>query len=115
MQTHHDAEHQDRKARELAEKMRDLNDEADRMTEAQENIITAGEEGETPIASWGRFGVVVTEFPVLERDQPLDIVRLSLGSVKDDTAYCVFRGDRDRLISLLGAAKNALRRKPIDG
>ncbi len=116
MQTHHDAEHEDRQARELRDRlMGDLLEEADRMMEEGENLITAGEEDEEPIAVWGKFGVRVTEYPVREMDAPLDILRISLGQVGDGTGYCVFRGDINRAIHLLTQAKNALKRRPRDG
>ncbi len=118
MQTHHDAEHEDRQARELRERLDDLKDleaEAERMTEEGENVITAGEDGEEPIAEWGKFGVRVTQYPVREIDAPLDILRISLGQVGDGTGYCVFRGDINRAIHLLTQAKNALKRRPRDG
>ena len=80
---------------------------AEEMTKAKTNTITAGKDGEKPLAEEERagFGIV--------RQLPADSfgLRISIGQVNDEIgeAYVVFRGDHARCLRLLERALWVLR------
>jgi hypothetical protein len=98
MQTHSDADFPDL----LFEQ---LKDRAAKMTQAQENMITAGAPGEEPLESWMKATMEVRRLP----DDPQGVQRISVGGGVG-FGYCVFRGSREACRTLLKQAWKALER-----
>ncbi len=100
MQTHEDETHR-------TEFMRRLTQRADGMVRDKQSEITAGTEGEEPLAEWKHKGVGVRHMP----DDEQGILRISIGG--GDTPvplnYCVFRGSVGPCIDLLEKAIAALK------
>ena len=99
MQTHEDDSHR-------SEFMERLRGRADGMVRDKRSEITAGKEGEAPIAEWKFNGVSVRRLP---RDEQ-DIIRISIGGGETPVSlnYCVFRGDHGACVDLLRKALAAL-------
>ena len=87
--------------------MESLERKAHEMTEARENVITAGE-AETAVRQWKHKGTSVTQMP----DDEHGLLRISIGgsptNARPKLAYCVFRGDRVECRRLLSEALKAL-------
>ena len=86
-----------------------LHQRASEMTRNKESEITAGRDGEEPLAKWKHGGVSVCHMPEDEQG----ILRISVGgSDVVPLNYCVIRGDLGRCIDLLEKAIKALRAAP---
>lgn len=100
MQTHEDQTHSD-------EWMKRLRKRAAQMKRDKAAEITAGADGEKPLAEWDAHGVGVRHM----RPDEQGILRISIGG--GDTPvplnYCVFRGELGECIDLLEKAIKALR------
>lgn len=83
-----------------------LNARAAEMVRAGKSKITAGAEGEQPLAEWDHEGIRVTHMPPDEQG----ILRISIGGgvIQCPFKYATFRGDRGLCISLLKQAIAAL-------
>lgn len=98
MQTHSDAD--------SSAFLNRLTERADQMVRDGKSKITAGAEGETPLAEWDHNGIRVTHMPPDEQG----ILRISIGGgvIQCPFKYATFRGDRGLCISLLKQAIAAL-------
>lgn len=80
------------------------------MSDRGENHITAGAPSEKPLSESILGGMIVRQLP----DDPFAL-RISIGDPSETLAgqgvlaYCVFRGDRKRVIELLSRALTAMR------
>ena len=102
MQTHEDLTHR-------SVFLEKLHQRASEMTRNKESEITAGRDGEEPLAKWKHGGVSVCHMPEDEQG----ILRISVGgSDVVPLNYCVIRGDLGRCIDLLEKAIKALRAAP---
>jgi hypothetical protein len=100
MQTHKDSDYQDRW-------LRSLQNKADKMVAEKRSVITAGEDGETPLARWKARGLTVTQLA----DDEHGILRISIGGGDGtplELAYCTFRGRHSKCVDLLRKALVAL-------
>ena len=108
MQTHDDLQHRDDPY------MRRLKERADEAMRNSASQITAGYPNEKAIDEYLANDVYVTQRP----DDEQGILRISVGGgVRNrNVNYCVFRGDRKRVIDLLKKAVVALEaRTDTDG
>lgn len=103
MQTHHDLSHNS--------PLRKLMQEAQRMSDAGENQLTAGFRGESSTGEETHHGILCRKMP----DDPLRVTRISVGESLDvkPSAYCVFRGDKLTVLDLLRRAIKALERSDL--
>ena len=104
MQTHSDEDF------DSSDFMRQLAGRAAKMMKDKASEITAGKDGETPLAVWKSHTVHCKHLPPDEQN----ILRISVGGGDDLTQslemnYCVIRGDRGKCIELLRKALKALR------
>ncbi len=103
MQTHEDTAHR-------TEFLERLTRRADEMVRDKKSEITAGKEGEEPLAEWNHAGVGVRHMP----DDEQDILRISIGGGATPLPlnYCVIRGTVGKCIDLLEMAIVALKAAP---
>ena len=103
MQTHEDRAHR-------TEFLRRLKRRANDMVRDKQSEITAGKEGEEPLAEWKHAGISVRHMP----DDEQGILRISIGggSTSVPLNYCVFRGGVGSCIDLLEKAVAALKAAP---
>ena len=104
MQTHYDSDFRSKYLDSLREK-------ADRMTKEKLSQITAGQEGEKPLAAWKAEGMQVQHMP----DDEHGILRISVGgghNIPIKLDYCTIRGSVGQCITLLEKAIAALRKAP---
>lgn len=81
---------------------------AKRLNDLGENLITAGAPGEPLLYERDVSGIHVRQLP----SDPFAL-RISIGEANiHDSAYLVFRGDRDKITSLLRRALHALEAAP---
>ena len=99
MQTHRDDQH-------INEFMDRLRLRAAGMVKDKASEITAGKEGEKPLAEWQSNGVGVRHLPPDEQN----ILRISIGggNTPANINYCVFRGDHGACVDLLRKALAAM-------
>ena len=103
MQTHMDNSHG-------SEFMKLLRERANEAVKNKASEITAGKEGEQPLAVWKSNGVGCRHMP----DDEQGILRISIGGCETAVGlnYCVIRGDLGQCIGLLEKALVALRDAP---
>ena len=103
--------HDDGDAREfLRRNYPDLEAKAKQMTEAQTNTIAAGAAGESPLWVRERPGFYIAELP----SDPL-AVRVSCGALHaGQHAYLTFRGDLDRVETVLRWALDAVKEQIVE-
>lgn len=87
-----------------------LTERADNMVRDKASEITAGKEGEEPLAVWNAHNVQCTHMP----DDEQGILRISVGGGRTPVPmnYCVIRGSVGQCIELLERAIVALREAP---
>ena len=87
-----------------------LSKKADAMVKNKQSEITAGKDGEKPLAEWKHGKVTCRHMP----DDEHGILRISIGGGETpfQTDYCVIRGKVGQCIDLLQRAIQALRRAP---
>lgn len=102
MQTHEDDSH--------FEFLNRLRERAETMVRGKASEITAGKEGEDPLATWRDGSMYVTHMPPDEQG----ILRVSIGGgvTEVNLDYCVIRGGVGACIALLERAIEALRKSP---
>ena len=83
----------------ISDRMANLERRAVKMSEKGENLLTAGRDGESVLLEEHRNGVLIRRLPA----DPDGVLRISIGAPEwaDDQAYLVFRGDPNRVRSLL--------------
>jgi hypothetical protein len=103
MQTHRDDSHAD-------DFMDRLRQRAAKMTRDKASEITAGKEGEEPLAAWKAHDVQCKHMP----DDEQGILRISVGGGATPLPlnYCVIRGGVGPCIELLEKAIQSLREAP---
>ena len=103
MQTHEDGLHP-------SVFMDRLRDRAAKMKRDKASEITAGKEGEEPLATWNAHNVQCQHLP----DDEQGVLRISIGGGRTPVPmnYCVIRGDLGQCIELLERAIVALREAP---
>lgn len=112
METHRDDEHLGQIMREMVGAKQKAWDDLQREADPRRSSIASGG-GEPALAEWDAYGVVVREFPERAIDEPLNMVRISIGgSITEGIAYCTFRGSRAQAKDLLRRALNALSKAP---
>lgn len=88
-----------------------LQQRAKDMVRDESSSITAGKDGEKPLATWKSHTMHCKHMPPDEQD----VLRISVGGGDDltggsfDLNYCVIRGDRGKCIELLRKALKALK------
>jgi hypothetical protein len=78
--------------------LKQLMDRAKELTEAKENVITAGDD-EQPLRGWKHRGMSIQQMP----DDPQGVLRISVGG-NVGFGYCTFRGPREACRTLLQQA-----------
>lgn len=99
METHRDDDYPNFPLKALEEKAKE-------MVEKGESKITAGAPGEAPILEIDAGDFVIRRMP----DDPLGVLRISVGRVGNSGAYLVFRGEPAKIRSLFESALYALNR-----
>lgn len=95
-------------ARSIAEHLANLERRALGMSERQQNVVTAGHDGEQVLHEAQHKGFLIRRMP----DDPDRVLRISVGAPEWDRnqAYLVFRGKPDAVCRLLERSLGALRR-----
>lgn len=82
-------------------------DAAERLTDARENTITAGDGDEKTICGWKHRGMSFQQLP----DDPRGVLRISVGG-HVGFGYCTFRGGRRACRTLLQQALAGMADQP---
>lgn len=90
--------------------LQQLRQKADKMKEQKLSEITAGREGESVLEEWEHEGIKVRHLP----DDPLRVLRVSVGGWHGELGYCVFRGSKKECLAMLERAVHALWSDPPD-